>query len=125
MMGAFPTRARSVMRIVCPHCHSSIELLTGPPPEEGVLCPACGSSFRLEAGGSTAGWSPGEGGRKVGRFELLDRVGFGAFGTVYKARDPELDRVVALKVPRAGCLLGPEDSDRFLREARSVARLSH
>jgi hypothetical protein len=76
------------MRIVCPHCNSSIELLTGPPPDDGVSCPACGSSFRLEAGGSTAGWSPGESGRKVGRFELIDRVGFGAFGTVYKARDP-------------------------------------
>ncbi len=113
------------MRIVCPHCNSSIELLTGPPPDDGVLCPSCGSSFRLEAGGSTAGWSPGEGGRKVGRFELIDRVGFGAFGTVYKARDPELDRVVAIKVPRAGCLHGPEDRDRFLREARSVARLNH
>ncbi|HZY88282.1 MAG TPA: protein kinase, partial [Gemmataceae bacterium] len=82
-------------------------------------------SFRMEAGGSTAGWSPGEAGRKVGRFELIDRVGSGAFGTVYKARDPELDRTVALKVPRAGCLHGPEDMDRFLREARSVAQLSH
>ena len=113
------------MRIVCPHCQSSVEVLTGPPLEEGVLCPSCGSSFRMEPGGSTAGWSPGESGRKLGRFELIDRVGVGAFGTVFKARDPELDRVVAIKVPRAGCLHGPEDMDRFLREARSVAQLSH
>jgi tetratricopeptide (TPR) repeat protein len=113
------------MRIVCPHCHSSVEVLTGPPQDEGVLCPSCGSSFRMEPDGSTAGWSPGESGRKLGRFELMNRVGVGAFGTVYKARDPELDRVVAIKVPRAGCLHGPEDMDRFLREARSVAQLSH
>src|SRR5262249_10219809 len=64
-------------------------------------------------------------GQKLGRFEVLDTVGQGAFGTVYKARDPELDRVVAVKVPRAGNLAGPEELDRFLREARSVAQLRH
>jgi hypothetical protein len=57
--------------------------------------------------------------RQLGRFELLDKVGAGTFGTVYKARDPELDRVVAIKIPRTGGLAGPEDLDRFLREARS------
>ena len=49
----------------------------------------------------------------------------GGFGTVYKARDPELDRVVAIKVPRSGNLAGPQEMDRFLREARSVAQLRH
>jgi WD40 repeat protein/serine/threonine protein kinase len=61
----------------------------------------------------------------LGKFELLETVGVGAFGTVYRARDPELDRTVAIKVPRAGNLAGPQDMDRFLREARSVARLRH
>jgi serine/threonine protein kinase len=56
---------------------------------------------------------------------LIDVVGQGAFGTVYKARDPELDRIVALKVPRAGNLVGPQEMDRFLREARSGAQLRH
>jgi WD40 repeat protein/tetratricopeptide (TPR) repeat protein/tRNA A-37 threonylcarbamoyl transferase component Bud32 len=55
----------------------------------------------------------------------LDLVGVGAFGTVYKARDPELDRTVAIKVPRAGNLGSSGDADRFLREARSVAQLRH
>jgi len=64
-------------------------------------------------------------GRLVGRFELLGIVGVGAFGTVYKARDPELDRIVAIKVPRASSLARVEDQDRFLREARSVAQLRH
>src|SRR5207247_2432146 len=59
------------------------------------------------------------------RFELLDAVGGGAFGTVYKARDPELDRIVAIKVPRAGSLATRHDLDRFEREARSVAQLRH
>src|SRR5262249_30840611 len=62
---------------------------------------------------------------RVGKFELLDTVGSGAFGTVYKARDPELDRTVAVKIPRAGGLAGPEELDRFLREARSAAQLRH
>src|SRR5439155_19524799 len=48
-----------------------------------------------------------------------------AFGTVYKARDPELDRIVPLKVPRAGNLSSREDQDRFLREARSAAQVRH
>src|SRR5262249_30389169 len=48
-----------------------------------------------------------------------------AFGTVYKARDPSLDRVVAIKVPRSGNLATDEDRDRFLREARGVAQLRH
>jgi hypothetical protein len=66
-----------------------------------------------------------ESGQKLGKYELLDSVGQGAFGTVYKARDAELDRVVAIKVPRAGNLAGPQELDRFLREARSVAQLRH
>jgi hypothetical protein len=60
----------------------------------------------------------------LGKFELLDIVGIGAFGAVYKAHDPELDRTVAIKVPRAGDLSSKEDADRFLREARSVAQLA-
>src|SRR5207244_1315701 len=63
--------------------------------------------------------------RKLGKFELLEIVGVGGFGTVYKARDPELDRIVAIKMPRAGHLATSQDIDRFLREARSVAQLHH
>ena len=61
----------------------------------------------------------------VDRFELLDELGDGSFGYVFKARDTELDRVVALKVQRAGEMATDEDVARFLREARSVAQLSH
>src|SRR5439155_9635288 len=86
-----------------------------------LVCPSCGSSFQLERGSTTTDWRP----RKLGKFDLLEEVGIGAFGTVYKARDPELDRVVAIKVPRAGNLPSSADLDRFLREARSVAQLRH
>jgi serine/threonine protein kinase len=63
--------------------------------------------------------------RWVGKFGLIAPVGQGGFGTVYRARDAELDRPVALKVPQAGTLAGPDDLARFLREARSAAQLRH
>jgi tRNA A-37 threonylcarbamoyl transferase component Bud32 len=90
---------------------------------EEVLCPACGSGFRV-GGDSTTAWDPRDG-KRLGKFELLHAVGQGAFGTVYKARDTELDRVVAVKVPRPGSIGSSGDRDRFLREARSVAQLRH
>ena len=110
------------MHLVCPHCHNPIEIVTASGNED-VLCPSCGSTFRLDTE-STANWGTLRG-RQLGRFELIESVGVGAFGTVYKARDPHLDRVVAIKIPRAGNLASKEDLDRFLREGRSVARLVH
>src|ERR1043166_2436158 len=109
------------MHILCPHCRNPIEVVKLTPREE-IACPSCGSSFRLESE-STIGWLPGP--DRVGKLELIEMVGQGAFGMVYKARDPELDRTVAVKVPRAGNLAGPQERDRFLREARSVAQLRH
>jgi tRNA A-37 threonylcarbamoyl transferase component Bud32 len=110
------------MHILCPHCHNPIEVVKLTPREE-IACPSCGSSFRLETDSTTS--DQPRPGHKLGKFELLDAVGQGAFGTVYKARDPELDRTVVLKVPRAGNLAGPQELDRFLREARSAAQLRH
>jgi serine/threonine protein kinase len=109
------------MHILCPHCHNPIEIVKLTPHDE-IGCPCCGSSFRLETESTTV-WRPVS--EKLGKFELIETVGQGAFGTVYKARDSELDRLVAIKVPRAGNLAGPQELDRFLREARSVAQLRH
>ncbi len=63
--------------------------------------------------------------RRLGKFELLERVGSGSFGHVFRAQDVELERTVAVKVLRPSGFAGPEDVDRFLREARSAARLKH
>jgi serine/threonine protein kinase len=111
------------MPLICPHCRNTADLSEDAAPEE-VLCPVCGSSFRLERG-ATTDWSARDDRRTLGKYELIDVVGVGAFGTVYMARDPTLDRVVAIKVPRAGNLAGKGELDRFLREARSVAQLRH
>jgi hypothetical protein len=111
------------MHIICPHCQNPIELIDTLAWEE-IVCPSCGSTFRLHQG-TTVLWKEPDGRQKLGRFEILETVGHGAFGTVYKARDPELDRVVAIKVPRAGNVPSESERDRFLREGRSAAQLRH
>jgi WD40 repeat protein len=62
---------------------------------------------------------------RIGRFEVRGRLGAGAFGDVYLAYDPQLDREVALKVAKPGTLDTPERAARFVREARSAANLRH
>ena len=59
------------------------------------------------------------------RFELRSELGVGSFGYVFQAFDPQLERIVALKVQRAGNFASAEDVERFLREARSAAQLKH
>ncbi len=62
---------------------------------------------------------------RLGKFVLEAELGVGSFGCVFRARDTELDRIVALKVERGGGLASHDDVNRFLREARSAARLKH
>jgi WD40 repeat protein/tRNA A-37 threonylcarbamoyl transferase component Bud32 len=61
----------------------------------------------------------------LGRFVVRDRLGAGAFGTVFRAFDPHLEREVALKVPNPGSMDTPKRVERFLREAKAAARLRH
>jgi serine/threonine-protein kinase len=65
---------------------------------------------------------------KLGRYEILQPIGQGAMGSVFKARDPAIDRTVAVKTVGT-VLLGSEAAEEFLerfrREARAAGRLSH
>ena len=61
---------------------------------------------------------------RIGRYELRDVIGQGAFGVVHRAWDTTLKRVVALKRPRPGTLDTRGAVERFLREARSAATLA-
>src|SRR5207249_6958090 len=69
---------------------------------------------------------PGDGfPRMFGRYRLEKQLGQGGMGSVYLARDTQLDRLVALKIPRFGPDDGPKVRDRFLHEARAAAALQH
>ncbi|MEX0677378.1 MAG: serine/threonine-protein kinase [Pirellulales bacterium] len=111
---------RSPVQLLCPHCHSPIEHAA---PEEEIVCSSCGSSFHLDPD-RTQIWTKDKL-PVLGKFELLEAIGRGAFGMVYRARDTQLDRIVAVKVPRSGQLATAQDEDRFVREARNAAQLQH
>jgi serine/threonine protein kinase len=59
------------------------------------------------------------------QLEILSLIGKGGMGAVYKARQPMLDRIVALKILPAQVTLGTDFGDRFTREARALAKLNH
>src|SRR5215469_755725 len=61
----------------------------------------------------------------LGRYEILEKLGSGSMGVVYRARDSVLAREVALKTIRTGADVEPEMRERFYREARACASLQH
>jgi serine/threonine-protein kinase len=66
--------------------------------------------------------------QQLGRYEILAELGRGAMGTVFRARDPRIDRTVAIKtiaVPRVDAKAMEDYRQRFFREARAAGRLSH
>jgi len=103
------------MHLRCPECENPVEVV-----EEALLtCSSCGSQLDLQSEIETIG---PVGARSVGHFQLLEHVGSGHFGDVWRAYDESLERTVALKIPRTG-ELDPRTVEIFLREARSAARL--
>ena len=117
--GEAPPPTDGALRLRCPHCQNGVELLPDAPLDE-VTCNSCGSQFGIVGSPDDKTATP----LRVGRFVLEERLGVGGFGAVWRARDPELDRLVALKIPRSGQLL-PHETELFLREARAAAQLAH
>jgi eukaryotic-like serine/threonine-protein kinase len=64
-------------------------------------------------------------GTRLGPYEIVDRLGAGGMGVVYKARDTRLDRLVALKVLLPDKVGDPERKRRFIQEAKSASALNH
>src|SRR5205823_2664456 len=102
-----------VVRGLCPECLMKAALDTEP----GATANPPATSFDPPTLGELAGHFP--------QVELLEFIGQGGMGAVYKARQKALDRLVALKVlpPQAG--RDPSFAERFAREARALAQLNH
>ncbi|QDU47344.1 Serine/threonine-protein kinase PrkC [Symmachiella dynata] len=109
------------MIVRCPHCRNSVDVDAEASLKE-LVCPDCGSTFNLISTDTV----PFEGSQPtfVGRFRLICEIGVGASGVVWKAYDEELDRTVAIKIPRRE-QHSPEEADVFVREARAAAQLNH
>jgi predicted RNA-binding Zn-ribbon protein involved in translation (DUF1610 family) len=94
----------------CPGCGTIIDT-TAAEPLARIACPTCGKKIRVE--------------RTFDHFVVVETLGVGGMGTVYKARDMELDRFVALKLLRRD-LGGEEDHKaRLQQEARIAAAVNH
>jgi predicted Ser/Thr protein kinase len=121
------SEAKPNMEEKCPKC--------GAPLPSGVLaglCPAClmkqGTSADTSVPPETAPFQPPsieEVARLFPQLEVLALIGKGGMGAVYKARQPGLDRLVALKILPPQTASGPGFVERFNREARALAKLTH
>jgi hypothetical protein len=111
----------------CPSCGKAM-----PAGALAGLCPACllAQGAETDAGDSPKGArfeppSLAEIARLFPQLEIQALIGAGGMGAVYRARQPALDRVVALKILPASGADGENFEERFNREARALARLSH
>lgn len=108
----------------CPNCNHTTQVPAAQSDETitQLSCARCRSKFLL-ATDETEAFRFGAG-QMIAHFEVLGTLGEGGFGTVFKARDTKLDRLVAVKWPRDG-RLSHSESQVFLREAQAAAQVRH
>lgn len=119
----------------CPKCGAEVPA-NGP----AGICPKCLMQVGLEESRASAGGSGYQAATTSGRFvpvepqilapyfpdlEIVELLGHGGMGAVYKSRQTKLDRLVALKIIRPESAEDPAFAARFQREARTLARLNH
>ncbi len=123
--------------IRCPYCRSTQEL---PASQPAATCASCGREFPLRAAptDATQRIDPGRGATlpepqaslpaapaTLGPYEIRGLIGAGGMGIVYQGWDVRLNRAVAVKTLKPELAKEPGFCERFLREARAVAALSH
>jgi serine/threonine protein kinase len=97
-------------------------IISGPPPaEDGGREGATGTGSSVNRSPATVNIR----GRRLAHFELEEPIGVGGMAAVIRARDTQLDRVVALKILPPQSAADPDQVRRFEREARAAARLDH
>ena len=118
-----PAPPNEGLRVRCPHCRNPMELLESEysldAPPDAMSCESCGEEISILA--DTTNYDATH---RLGSFHLEEQLGTGSFGTVWRAYDEELDRDVAVKIPRRSQMSSSGD-EQFMREARITAQLKH
>jgi eukaryotic-like serine/threonine-protein kinase len=94
----------------CPLCETLMDV-TDQPPLSQVRCPSCGQRLRAH--------------RQFNNYRLLELLGEGGMGSVYKATDLNLNREVALKILKKECSANAEERAKLEEEARIIASINH
>ncbi|MBM4093472.1 MAG: serine/threonine protein kinase, partial [Planctomycetes bacterium] len=113
------------------HCHALERMRGGvcaAPPVEGESTVDRSRGPQSDTGGQAAVAEARDGQvmpARIGRYEVRQELGGGAFGVVFLAHDPHLDRLVAIKVPRRRHFSSEAEADQFMAEARTAGQLDH